>query len=142
MGNQLANQCFTELRNQAIALRRQGKSRREIKDILRIGSNQTLNDVLRGEPPLLWTRRPNAKDDLHAKARQLREQGLAYHEIATALGVSKSSVSLWVRDLPRPQRLSLEECAKRQAASVAAYWSAEHQRRAAAREAIRARNGS
>jgi hypothetical protein len=27
--------------------------------------------------------------------------------------VSKSSVSLWVRDMPRPERLSYEECRKR-----------------------------
>lgn len=84
------------------------------------------------------TRRPNAKDNLRARARELRQQGMAYHEIVAKLGVSKSSVSLWVRDLPRPERLSYEECAKRQAAAVAAYWSGERQRRAAAREAIRA----
>jgi len=68
----------------------------------------------------------------------LRQEGLAYHEIASELGVSKSSVSLWVRDIPRPERLSYEECAKRQAAGVAAYWSQERPRRAASREAIRA----
>jgi predicted transcriptional regulator len=45
------------LRAQAIALRRAGKSRREIKEILGIGSNQTLGDALRGEPPPEWTRR-------------------------------------------------------------------------------------
>jgi hypothetical protein len=42
---------FPELREQAIALRRAGKSRREIKDILGIGSNETLGKALRGEPP-------------------------------------------------------------------------------------------
>jgi transcriptional regulator with XRE-family HTH domain len=132
------NTSLGELRDQAIALRRTGKSRREIKEILRIGSNQTLNEALRGEPPLLSTRRPNAKDNLRARARELRQQGMAYHEIVAELGVSKSSVSLWVRDMPRPQRLSYEECAKRQAAAVAAYWSGERRRRAAAREAVRA----
>ena len=130
---------LAELREQAIALRPAGKSRREIKEILRIGSNQTLNDALRGEPPLLSTWRPNAKDNLRARARELRQRGMAYHEIAADLGVSKSSVSLWVRDIPRPERLTYEECAKRQAAAVAAYWSGERRRRAAAREAIRAR---
>ena len=132
------NTSLAELREQAIALRRAGKSRREIKEILRIGSNQTLNEALRGEPPLLSARRPNAKDHLRMKARQLRTQGMAYHEIAAELGVSKSSVSLWVRDIPRPEGLSYEECAKRQAAGVAAYWSQERRRRAASREAIRA----
>ena len=43
------------------------------------------------------------------QARQLRRTGLPLTEIATRLGVSKSSVSLWVRDvefttLPRPVR--------------------------------------
>src|SRR5262245_16129597 len=132
MGNQLE-----QLRVQAIAIRRAGKSRREIKEILRIGSNETLNDLLRGEPPPEWTRRPNAKDDIRATARDLRQKGLAYKEIAAKLGVSKSSVSLWVRDMPRPERLSYEECAKRQAIAVEAYWSAERSRRADAREAVR-----
>jgi transcriptional regulator with XRE-family HTH domain len=138
MSKQLAHGRFAELRCQAIALRREGKSRRQIKEILRIGSNQTLNEALRGERPLMSTWRPNAKDDLRAKARELRGQGLAYKEIAAELGVSKSSVSLWVRDLPRPERLSYEECAKRQAAAVDAYWSHERKRRLAAREAVRA----
>ncbi len=97
---------LTELRDQAIALRRAGKSRREIKEILQIRSNERLTEALRGEPPLLSNKRPNAKDDLRAKARELRDHGLAYKDIAAQLGVSKSSVSLWVRDLPRPERLS------------------------------------
>ena len=94
--------AFMELREQAIALRRAGKSRREIKELLAITSNWTLNEVLRGEPPQPWTWRPNAKDELRAKARDLRKQGLDYEEIVAELGVSKSSVSLWVRDMPRP----------------------------------------
>lgn len=127
-----------QLREQAIALRRAGRSRREIQQILQIRSNGRLNEVLRGEPPPAWTRRPNAKDDVRDRARELREQGLAYHEIAAELGISKSSVSLWLRDLPRPERLSYKECARRQAAAVAAYWAVERPRREAAREAIRA----
>ena len=43
------------------------------------------------------------------QARQLRRTGLPLSEIALRVGVSKSSVSLWVRDvefepLPRPPR--------------------------------------
>jgi transposase len=125
-------------REQAIALRRAGKSRREIKEILGIAGNSTLDDLLAGEPPPEWTRRPNAKDDLRAKARQLREQGLAYNQIAAELGVSKSSVSLWVRDLPRPERLSYEECCRRVAEGVRRYWAAERPVREAQREATRA----
>jgi len=125
-------------REQAIALRRAGKSRREIKEILGVGSNTTLNELLAGEPPPEWTRRTNAKDDLHAKARRLREQGYDYDEIAAELRVSKSSVSLWVRDMPRPERLSYEECRKRAAEGVRRYWAAERCVREAQREATRA----
>ena len=102
-------------RESAIALRRAGRSRREIKEILAITSNATLDRALSGEPPPAWTLRPRAKDEVRARARELREQGLDYDDIAGALGVSKSSVSLWVRDLPRPARLSYEECRKRSA---------------------------
>jgi hypothetical protein len=125
------------LRERAIALRRSGRSRREIKQILGITSNATLNDVLSGEPPPEWTRRPNAKDDLRAKARVLREQGLDYNRISAELGVSKSSVSLWVRDLPRPQRLSYQESRERAAEGVRRYWEKERHVREARREAAR-----
>jgi hypothetical protein len=79
------------LRERAIALRLAGKSRREIKEILGPMSNSTLNDALQGAPPPDWTRRPNAKDDVRARARDLRAEGLDYNEIAARLGVSKSS---------------------------------------------------
>jgi len=130
--------AFIELRKQAIALRRAGKSRREIKELLAITSNWTLNEVLRGEPPQPWTWRPNAKDDLRAKARDLREQDLDYEQIVAELRVSKSSVSLWVRDLPRPPGLSYEECRKRSAEGVRRYWAVEGPIREAEREAARA----
>jgi hypothetical protein len=97
-----------------------------------------LNEVLRGEPPQPWTWRPNAKDELRAKARDLREQGLDYEQIVAELGVSKSSVSLWVRDLPRPPGLSYEECRKRSAEGVRKYWAVQGPIREAEREAISA----
>src|SRR6266849_4191684 len=125
------------LRAQAVALRRQGKSRRQIKQILGPMSNVTLNDALEGEPPPAWTQRPNAKDGLRVKARDLRAQGLDYEDIAAALGVSKSSVSLWVRDLPTPERLSYAECRKRAAEGVRRYWGAERPVREARRAAVR-----
>jgi transcriptional regulator with XRE-family HTH domain len=128
---------FPQLREQAIALRRAGKSRREIKELLAITSNQTLNEVLKGEPPQPWTRRPNAKDHMRAKARGLRKQGLNYKQIAAELGVSKSSVSLWVRDLPRPVGLSPEACRERSAARVREYWAAERPAREAGLLAVR-----
>lgn len=124
-----------ELREQAIALRRAGKSRREIKDILGVG-NSTLDPALRGEPPPLWTSRPRAKDELHARAREMRAGGATYDEIAAELGVSKGSISLWVRDMPRRGRISYEEFRKRNAEGVSRYWATEHARREAQRQDI------
>jgi transposase len=100
--------AFPQLREQAIALRRAGRSRREIKELLGIGSNQTLNNALRGEPPQPWTWRPNAKDNLRVKARELRTQGLSYDDIIAELGVSKSTVSAWVSE-PFPSCLCLAD---------------------------------
>jgi transcriptional regulator with XRE-family HTH domain len=122
------------LKEQAVSLPRAGKSLREIKEILGPMSNTTLHDALRGEPPPEWTRRPRAKDDVRASARELRSQGLDYEEIAEALGVAKSSVSLWVRDLPTPARLSYAECRKRSAEGARRYWETERAIREAQRE--------
>ncbi len=133
-----ARLSFAELREQAIALRRAGKSRREIKAILGVGSNQTLNEALAGEPPPEWTRRPRAKDGLRAKARELRAQGLDYDDIVAQLGVSKSTVSAWVSDMPWPERLSYEACRQRAAEGARRYWEAERPAREARREAVSA----
>jgi predicted transcriptional regulator len=130
--------AFPQLREQAIELRRAGKSRREIKELLGITSNDTLNEALRGEPPLPQNFRPNAKDGVRAKARALRERGLTYNQIVAELGVSKSSVSLWVRDMPRTGPLSYQAFRKRQAAGVRRYWAGERSIREAQREATRA----
>ncbi|MFC9911844.1 helix-turn-helix domain-containing protein [Streptomyces sp. NPDC127197] len=91
------------LREQAVALRRRGYSLRQIRDELKIFNNDILNQLVKGEPPPEWTKRPNAKDDLRAKARELRLQGWTYDQIEAELGCSRSSVSLWVRDLPKPE---------------------------------------
>ncbi|MFB7240472.1 hypothetical protein ACFCXK_37500 [Streptomyces sp. NPDC056269] len=95
---------FEGLREQAVALRREGLSRRLIRDRLHIDNNDLLNRLLEGEPPPEWTTRPNAKDDLRDRARELRLQGMTYDRIQLELGCSKSSISLWVRDLPKPER--------------------------------------
>jgi hypothetical protein len=124
-----------QLRQQAVALRRAGKSVRQIKQTLGPIGNGTLSDALRGEPPPEWTLRPNAKDDLRAQARELRVQGLDYDEIVARLDVSKSSVSLWVRDLPGPPRVAPEECGKRTAERMRRYWTTERRVRAAKRTA-------
>ncbi|MET7858352.1 hypothetical protein ABZS81_14240 [Streptomyces sp. NPDC005318] len=93
---------FEGLREQAIALRREGLSRRQIRDRLLVNNNDILNRLLEGEPAPEWTKRPNAKDELREKARELRRQGMTYDRIQVELGCSKSSISLWVRDLPKP----------------------------------------
>lgn len=95
---------FEGLREQAVALRRAGLSRRQIRDRLHIDNNDLINRLLEGEPAPEWTKRPNAKDDLRDKARELRLQGWTYDRIQAELGCSKSSISLWVRDLPKPER--------------------------------------
>ncbi|MER6681733.1 helix-turn-helix domain-containing protein [Streptomyces olivaceoviridis] len=116
---------FETLREQAITLRRAGHSLRQIRDELKIYNNDILNQLVKGEPPPEWTKRPRAKDDLRARARELRLQGWTYDQIEAELGCSRSSVSLWVRDLPRPaprytpeeQRALMQEgLAKRRAA--------------------------
>ncbi|MFG2791297.1 hypothetical protein [Streptomyces sp. NPDC048419] len=95
---------FEGLRERAVALRRAGLSRRQIRDRLHVDNNDILNRLLEGEPPPEWTKRPNAKDDLRDRARELRLQGWTYDQIQVELGCSKSSISLWVRDLPKPER--------------------------------------
>ncbi|MFE7118759.1 hypothetical protein ACFU99_25410 [Streptomyces sp. NPDC057654] len=100
---------FDELRQAALTLRKEGLSRRQIRDRLKVGNNDLLNRLLEGEPPPEWTKRPNAKDDLRATARELRARGLTYDQIQLELGCSKSSISLWVRDLPKPPPRTKEE---------------------------------
>lgn len=95
-----------------MALRRAGLSRRQIRDRLHVDNNDILNRLLEGEPPPAWTKRPNAKDDLRDRARELRLQGWTYDQIQVELGCSKGSISLCVRDLPKPERKrSREEAA-------------------------------
>ncbi|MFJ6012722.1 hypothetical protein [Streptomyces sp. NPDC092952] len=95
---------FENLREQAITLRREGLSLRQIRDRLHIHNNDLLNRLVRGEPAPEWTKRPRARDDLRERARELRLQGMTYDRIQLELGCSKSSISLWVRDLPKPER--------------------------------------
>ncbi|MFE6691273.1 hypothetical protein ACFVFQ_32995 [Streptomyces sp. NPDC057743] len=103
---------YEALRPRAVALRRAGLSRRQIRDRLHVHNNDLLNRLLEGVPVPEWTKRPNAKNDLRAKARELRTQGLTYDQIQLELGCSKSSISLWVRDLPKPPRRSPSEQAR------------------------------
>ena len=117
-------------------LRDQGKSRREIIEALG-ASEWALTAALRNEPLRDGATRPRAKDDLRAKARELRIQGLDYDEIVAQLGVAKSSVSLWVRDVPRPERLSDQAVRERSAEGTRRYWQGERKVREAQRTAKR-----
>jgi len=105
-------------------------------------SNRTLDRALHGVPPPSWTGRPRAKDEVRARARELRSRGYTYAEIAAELSVSRSSVSLWTRDLPRVGRISYEEIRKRNAEGVSRYWKAESLRREARRQAVSDAAGS
>ncbi|MEU5060788.1 MULTISPECIES: hypothetical protein [unclassified Streptomyces] len=125
---------FEGLRERAVALRREGLSRREIRDRLFIDNNDILNRLLDGEPAPEWTKRPNAKDDLRDRARELRLQGWTYDQIQVELGCSKSSISLWVRDLPKPERKRTRE----EASAIARRgWEATLQRREEGRQKTR-----
>ncbi|MFD4632047.1 hypothetical protein ACFVYR_26695 [Streptomyces sp. NPDC058284] len=111
---------FEGLRERAVALRREGLSLRQIADELGVHSKEVLSRLVQGEPPAEWTRRPRAKDGLRDRARALRRQGRTYNEIQAELGCSKSSVSLWVRDLPSPApRCTPEEQRARMNAGLA-----------------------
>jgi hypothetical protein len=61
---------------------------------------KALDRWLRDVPPPEWTKRPNAKDDLRAVAVEMRLAGKSYREIAEVVPVSKSTLSLWLRDVP------------------------------------------
>ncbi len=68
--------AFPQLREQAIALRRAGRSRREISELLAITSNETLNEALKGEPPQPWTWRPNARRLSYDECRKRSVEGV------------------------------------------------------------------
>ncbi|MFJ4832241.1 hypothetical protein ACIP79_20405 [Streptomyces sp. NPDC088747] len=128
---------FEGLRERALALRRAGLSRRQIRDRLHVDNNDILNRLLEGEPPPAWTKRPNAKDDLRARARELRLKGWTYDRIQVELGCSKGSISLWVRDLPKPER---EKRTPEEASAIAKRgWEATMQRREEERRQTRRR---
>src|SRR5919202_201698 len=86
---------------QAVQLRLAGLSRSQIADAMGLRSGgQALTRWLRDVPPPEWTRRPRAKDDLRATAVAMRAEGRSYREIRDVVGVSKGTLSLWLRDIP------------------------------------------
>lgn len=99
-------------KERAIQLRLEGHSLSQIAEIL--GHRSTggvLSRWLKGVPPPEWTKRHNAKDDVRARAIALRKEGKSYREIRDELRVSKSSLSLWLRDivLTDDQQAGLDE---------------------------------
>jgi transposase len=62
-------------------------------------SRHRLYEWLRGTPAPEWTNRPNAKDDLRARAERLRRDGWSVPEIAVELGVAKSTAFQWTRQI-------------------------------------------
>lgn len=85
----------------AVQLRLAGLSRSQIADSLGLRSGgQQLSSWLQGAPPPSWTRRPRAKDDLREIAVAMRKEGRSYREIREVVGVAKSTLSLWLRDIP------------------------------------------
>jgi len=55
--------------------------------------------------------RPTAKDGIRAVAEAMRRQGYSYSEIQQVVGVSKSSLSLWLKDLALTEdhRIAIEQ---------------------------------
>jgi len=83
-----------------VALREAGRTREQIRRELGLGSEWAVTRLLDREPARHQGLRARAKDEKRRRARALRLAGNTYPEIAAALGVSKSSISLWTRGLP------------------------------------------
>ena len=83
-------------------MRLAGLSRSQIAEALGLaaGGGEPLTTWLRDVPAPAWTKRPRAKDDLREIALAMRREGHSYREIQAVVGVSKSTLSLWLRDVP------------------------------------------
>lgn len=91
------------LRARAISPREAGWSNPRIRAELGI-SGWKLTQLFQGHvEPVHENLANRAKSELRVQARDLREQGWSYNAIARKLRVSKSSLSLWLRDLPKPE---------------------------------------
>lgn len=115
-------------REQAIQMRLDGMSLKQIADAFGFkSSGGSLAAWLKDVPPPEWTKRPNAKDDLRELAVDMRRDGKSYREIAEVVPVSKSTLSLWLRDIEmtEEQRTLLRE---RRARSDTARWQSLRQR--------------
>ncbi|MFF1646345.1 hypothetical protein [Streptomyces sp. NPDC058240] len=81
---------FEDLREQVVALRREGLSLRQIRDWLHIHNNDILGRLVKGEPTP-------------------RSQDMTYDQFQVELGYPKSSISPWVRDPPKPEPRCTDE---------------------------------
>ena len=81
-------------------LRWLGFSTPQIAKMLAVKSPRTISDWTEGIPNPEWTKRPRAKDDLRVVARRMRQEGRSYREIRAEVPVSKSTLSLWLKDVP------------------------------------------
>ena len=133
-------------RYQAVQLWLAGLSRSQIADALGLRSGgQSLSRWLRGVPPPAWTRRPRAQGRPPTQALAMRADGRSYREIREVLGVSKSTLSLWLRDVPlteeqeRALALRSPEGASKRAQAIRA---SAAQRRARIQSEARAQVGS
>jgi transposase len=88
-------------REEAVAMRRAGIGAQRIARELGIGA-ALVHELLRDEPPPASLARPRAKDELRDVAIKLRAEGRTYDEIRDELGVSKGSLSLWLRAMAHP----------------------------------------
>jgi transposase-like protein len=100
----MATRYSAETKAEARRLRATGMSVRQIAEALSVRSTSAVQRWVADIPPPGWTGRPNAKDALRARAREMRTAGQTYPQIAIELGVSKGTLSLWLRDLPHPPR--------------------------------------
>lgn len=91
-------------------LRWLGFSTPQIAQMLAVKSPRTISDWTKDIPNPEWTKRPRAKDDLRVVARRMRQEGRSYREIRAEVPVSKSTLSLWLKDVPisEEQRALLE----------------------------------
>jgi hypothetical protein len=122
------------LRERARDLRRAGRTVRQIHAELPQLSRTKLLGYIRDIPPARRNLRVRHKDEVREKARELRLQGRTYTEIAAALGISKSTCSVWCADLPA----AIPGPGKKRAST----WGSRLQRRDERRQAVkeRARN--
>ena len=72
-------------------LRREGKTIREIQEILGTRSSRRISEWLRGVPPDPSVRARKAKTEARDRARALRADGWSYNAIAAELGVGLSA---------------------------------------------------